>query len=89
MFIIEDELHAEPQGQFQDMEQAISELRRRAQIPWNQGPNLAPCTSWKTCGRVYEVIEYDDAVIPWEELRRIKVLEVSAAGVRWAIGFGG
>jgi hypothetical protein len=84
MFLIDDELHAERQlGQFDSLEDALNELRRRASIPWNEAPNLAPCQSWKTCGRHYEVIEYDASVQPWKELRRVLVLRVSAKGVEW------
>ena len=81
--IIDDERHAEPQGEFPDVAQAIAELKRRAQIPWNRSPNIAPCTNWRNCGRAYEVIEYDDSERPWKELSRTLVLEVSASGVRW------
>lgn len=87
MFVIEDESHAEPQGEFTSLGLALEELRRRAAIPWDQPPNVAPCVSWETCGRRYEVIEYDQSQVPWKELRRIFVLEVSAAGVEWAQEF--
>ncbi len=85
MFVIEDEIHAEPQGQYPTKEEAISELRRRAAIPWDGVPNMAPCQSWKTCGRNYEVIEYDDTKEHWIEIQRIPVLEISAAGVKWKV----
>ena len=55
MFVIEDEAHAEPQGEFDSLESAIAELRRRADMPWDAAPNLPPCTNWRTCGRRYEV----------------------------------
>ena len=87
MFLIEDERHAEPQGQFGNLQQAIVELRQRAAIPWDQEPNRAPCQNWMNCGRKYEVIEYDDTLSPWKELRRIAVLDVSASGVAWSSGF--
>jgi hypothetical protein len=87
MFLIEDEAHCEPQGTFDSLDAALAELRRRAAIPWDQDPNVAPCTSWRTCGREYVVIEYDDSQMPWRERRRVKVLAVSAAGVKWAAGF--
>jgi hypothetical protein len=86
-FVIEDELHAEPQGEFSSLEQALQELKRRATISWDQPPNVAPCASWATCGRNYAVIEYDDSQAPWKELSRIPVLEVSEAGVKWAPEF--
>ena len=84
-FIIEDERHAERQGEFQDFDQALAELRHRANIPWDQPPNVAPCTGWRTCGRVYEVIAYDDSQTPWKELSRTLVLRVTASEVTWAV----
>jgi len=87
MFVIEDERHAEPQGEFATLEEAVAELRRRAGIPWDKDPNRAPCTSWQTCGRAYEVIEYDVTRSPWQEIRRMAALDVSPSGVRWSVGF--
>jgi hypothetical protein len=84
---IEDELHAELHGQFTTIHDAIAELRLRAHVPWDQTPNRAPSISWKTCGRAYAVIEYDNDCSPWKELRRLAVLEVSASGVKWSHGF--
>jgi hypothetical protein len=46
-------------------------------------PNVAPCTSWRTCGRLYEIVEYDDSERPWKELGRTQVLEINALGLRW------
>jgi hypothetical protein len=83
MFVIEDELHAEPQGEFATYDEAVGELRRRARLPWDQEPNAAPCESWRTCGRRYEIIQYDTSSRPWKEIRRSPVLEISAAGVAW------
>ena len=57
-FEIYDEAHAESQSDHDTFESAITELKRMAQIPWDQEPNQAPCTSWKTCGRRYEIIPY-------------------------------
>ena len=85
MFKIEDESHAEPQkGEFDSFEAAMNELKSRAQLPWDEAPNRCPCTSWKTCGRNYQIIEYDDSTIPWKELDRHDVLTVSAQGVIWS-----
>jgi len=84
MFAIEDERHAEPQGQFASYAEAMAELKRRSTIPWDQRPNVAPCTNWRNCGRAYEIIEYDDSCVPWKEVRRVAVLEVSATGAKWA-----
>jgi hypothetical protein len=87
MFVIEDELHAAPRGKYASLEEALAELRRRSHIPWNEKPNQAPCASWRTCGRRYELIEYDESKLPWKELRRVPVLEISAKGVKWAPEF--
>ena len=85
MFVLEDETHAEPQGAYATLDEAMAELRRRAAIPWDEEPNVAPCTAWKTCGRRYEVVEYDASETPWRELQRRFTLEISAAGVEWAM----
>jgi hypothetical protein len=83
MFVIEDESHAELQGEFPTFEGAVTELRRRSLLPWDETPNVAPCKSWKTCGRRYEVIEYDISTMPWKEVQRQAVLEISASGAKW------
>jgi len=83
MFIIEDELHAEEYGEFPDFQAAMQELKRRSNIPWDHEPNLPPCTSWRTCGRVYVIVEYDDAQTPPKMLKRQIVLEIKAAGPKW------
>ncbi len=87
MFVIEDQLHAELQGEFPDRQAALDELKRRSRIHWDEPPNAAPCSGWRTCGRKYELVEYDDAQSPRKELNRVTVLEVSANGVWWAVGF--
>jgi hypothetical protein len=83
MFVITDEFHDETQGEFADPDFALAELRRRAKIPWDREPNLAPCTGWRTCGRRYEIVEYDEPVAPRREVSRVRVLEIDAKGVRW------
>ena len=83
MFVIEDESHAEPQGEFASLDAALDELRRRATLDWDEAPNQAPCMSWQTCGRRYEVVEYDDSANPWVEVRRLPVLKISSAGPEW------
>src|ERR1051325_2374464 len=84
MFVIEDEIHCDYHGEFARFDEALAELKRRAEIPWDQDPNVAPCTSWKTCGRQYVVVEFDDSKLPSKVIRRVPVLEVGASGVKWA-----
>lgn len=84
MFQIEDILHAEPQkGKYLSYEDAFNELKKRAQIPWNNEPNKCPCKNWEACGRNYEIVEYDDSTIPWKVLKRYPILKVSVEGVKW------
>ena len=84
MFEIEDERHAEAHGTYATEAEAVAELKRRSRVPWNEEQNRAPCTNWANCGRSYELVEYDDSKLPhWQELTRIRVLDVSASGVRW------
>ena len=84
MFVIDDEIHCELQeGRFVSFAEAYEEVRLRSLIPWNEAPNVAPCTSWRTCGRVYEIVEYDDSFKPWLELQRVPIFKISAAGVKW------
>jgi hypothetical protein len=87
VFQIEDELHAELEGAFGTFDDALADLRRRAALPWDQAPNRAPCTSWRTCGREYYVREYDDPSESGTLIRRVKVLTVGADGAVWAKGF--
>jgi hypothetical protein len=82
-FILEDETHAAWLGEFTSFAEAMRELKRLAGLPWDQPPNLAPCQSWRTCGRTYVLVEYETSSEPWTELRRMPVLEVDAEGARW------
>jgi hypothetical protein len=89
VFVIEDEIHAEWCGQYVSFEEAMAELRRRATIPWDEVPNVAPCGSWQTCGREYLVIEYDDSQSPWAEVLTVPVFDISSSGLQWADSFAG
>ena len=84
VYKIEDELHAEiQQGEFGTFEEALKELKRISTIPWNETPNLAPCTGWETCGRNYHIVKYDDSEIPWKLLEKVEMLNISAEGIEW------
>jgi hypothetical protein len=85
MFIIEDERHAERVGEYGTRAEAIAELRRLTGVPWDQAPNQAPCVGWETCGRSYELVEFDSTITPWRELQRHAALKVSKAGVKWLL----
>jgi len=84
---IEDELHAESQGEYPSVEAAFRELIQRAQLPWDKAPNQCPCANWRTCGRRYEILVFDDSVSPWRPLLRLGILSVSGKGVEWSADF--
>jgi hypothetical protein len=86
-FVIEDTSHAEQLGEFGSLAEAVSELRRCAELAWDQPPNVAPCANWEACGRSYEIVEYEVSKQPWSELRRIAALEVSAKAAVWSATF--
>ena len=69
MFVIEDEAHAYQFGEYICFEDAIAKLRRLSTTPWDEAPNVAPCTSWRTCGRRYQILEYDNKTF-FEEVMR-------------------
>ena len=83
MFLIEDDLHAEQIGEFKTKDEAIIELQRLAELPWNEAPNICSCTNWRACGRHYHLIEYDTSSTPWTALSDIPMLEVSAERTAW------
>lgn len=83
MFAIEDERHGESGDTFATEAEALAELDHRAALAWDEAPNLAPCTGWRTCGRSYELVEYDDTAVPWRVVSRVLMLEVDAGGARW------
>lgn len=85
IFLIEDEAHAELQGEYATFKDAVVELKRRMNIPWNQEPNICPCTSWKTCGRNYEIVEYETDKKPWKEINRTLVLAISQKMKKWLL----
>lgn len=86
MFSIDDAEHLDLGSRYPSFDLAIAEVVRRAALAWDEEPNRAPCREWRTCGRVYEVREYDDGVTPWRLLGRLKVVRVSAAGAAWVHG---
>jgi len=83
MFAIEDDLHGEPGAEFATREEAQAELQRLAALPWDERPNQAPCTNWRTCGRSYVLVEYDQRFTPWRRLSATPMLEVSSKGTSW------
>lgn len=85
MFAIQDEAHAEMSDAFPTREAAVDELLRLRAIAWDQPPNKAPCISWRTCGRRYSLIEFDERFTPWRILSCVPALDVSAEGVTWKL----
>jgi len=86
MFVIEDELHAEWVGEFPSRKEALAELARLAELPWDEEPNRCPCISWRTCRRRYHLIEFDTSADPWRSLSNEALLDVSAQKTAWLSG---
>jgi hypothetical protein len=84
VFVIEDEMHAEQSGEYSSYESALAELKERAELPWDQSPNQCPCTSWRSCKRNYEIVEYDVSEQLWRRIKTNSILQVSADGAVWA-----
>jgi hypothetical protein len=82
-FVIEDEAHAERMGKYASFDDAANELRRLAHLPWHKEPNAAPCLGWRTCGRSYQIVEYDAS--SGKQLRCTPALTVSAEGSEWLL----
>lgn len=89
-FVVEDEEHCESFSKHASMDDAIEEIRRLSELPWDADPNRCPCMSWKTCSREWIVVEYDPSTKPYpQQVRRTDVIcQIGSAGVRW-IGLDG
>lgn len=86
-FSIEDDVHAEWQGDYASLDDALSELQRRSNLSWDEKPNVCPCTGWKTCERLYTITEYDTSDTTWTPLSEHEVLTISHKVVLWHEGF--
>jgi len=83
-FVLEDEVHAEYIGEFETLDDVLTELRRIAALPWGELPNVAPCMSWRTCHRVFLVMAHaKSGAEDW----RAYPLETSASGAVWSSEF--
>jgi len=87
MFIVEDQWHADVAGSFPSFEDALREVRRLAAMPFDEDPVRAPCKSWRTCGRAYEIVEIDHVSSDRTVLSRAAIVEMDADGVRWEDGY--
>ncbi|MCC7502930.1 MAG: hypothetical protein IT229_10400 [Flavobacteriales bacterium] len=83
LFIIEDEFHAQQLARHMDKASALVDIKEWSTKPWDEAPNRCPCTSWRTCGRDYVIVEYNTAGRPWIEIARHHVLSISAKGSIW------
>lgn len=83
IFQVEDELHSEEMGSFENHDAAVAFLKTLAAVPWGTAPNLPPCTSRLGCARWYIVSEFAEPERPVDMPRESQQLWVSAAGVEW------
>jgi len=80
-YIIEDQIHCEWIWKYNSISDATSELQRLLKLPWNKDKNLAPCMSYKTCGREYELIEYNIKWDIWDEVSRYPIFDIKSSGI--------
>lgn len=83
IFIIEDDMHAENCGEYSSFDEALSELKKWASIPWGTHPNRCPCMSWRTCTRTYQILEYENDDIPYTFIEATPIFEISSNGILW------
>ncbi len=84
-FVIEDDFHAEPIGEpFGNVGEAVAELLRLGDLPWDRTPNRAPCVGWDACGRDYWLIEYEGDA-SWRCRRRLFVMRMGSGGAHWIV----
>lgn len=81
IFAVEDELHAEWMGQFSSKKDALAFLDRLRAEP-DCTENRAPCTSWRSCGRKYWLLEYEDNLPVWRMIASEPAFEVRGGTVR-------
>ncbi|MCA9124745.1 MAG: hypothetical protein H6822_01855 [Planctomycetaceae bacterium] len=81
-FDVFDERHCESCCTLESFAEALAEIERRCSIPWDEPPNRAPCKSWMSCGRKYEIREYASPSSA-ELLRVTKVCDIDATGIQW------
>ena len=83
LFLVEDDKHADWISKWSTRAEAQAELERLASISWDEEPNRCPCGSWRTCGRWYQIVEFDTTGPDWREVNRERLLDVGSKGVKW------
>ena len=83
VFEVRDERHGESRGVYRTSAEAFAAVSRLAALPWDSPLNRAPCTSWRTCGRHYEILEREPEP-PMQVASRTDVLTMSASGLEWS-----
>ncbi len=85
-FSLFDEIHCELVDSYPTFADALAEVARRCELPWNASPNRAPCRSWKTCGRKYQIREYTSKTSS-TLLGSCDICDVNSTGIEWHSGF--
>lgn len=83
MFVIEDSMHSEIIGEYNDLQEVKDKFKELLNTPWGEGLNRAPCMGGDTCSRDYDVTEYDNSKLPRSEINQIAALSISANGIHW------
>ena len=79
-FVLEDDIHAEYIAEFDTFDSALKKAEELAALPWDDEQNKCPCSSWKTCERQYDIVEFQVIGDNWGEINRTEVFKISSAG---------
>lgn len=80
-YIIQDTIHCEYIWEYDNLTSALEILKNLSKLWWDKDKNKASCSSWETCGREYEFIEYEISWDKWEELNREAIFDISNSGI--------
>lgn len=82
-YLIEDNVHAIIEWEYNTYNEALNELKRRSNLSWDNEINVAPCISWKTCSKLYVIKKYDTKNTPYKLISEEEILEISSKWIEW------
>jgi len=72
IWILEDDAHAEPIGEYSSFDRAEMEMKKRLNLPKSHELNRGPCSN-PNCPRTYLIIEYDNSCVPWKHIQKTEI----------------
>lgn len=84
-FVLEDAFHAGWEGQYDSFAAAVTEARRRSELPFEDPLNAPPCMNWTNCHRLLHVIEFDTRYHPWRHVSVVELVKIERNGNTWLL----